>query len=84
MDIGDLPDRRSVAQEPQDEQTEPSRLLCSLSSFCFGLAFTGDVVVAPHVAPPVVATHVPPIITRPHADQRTPLLVRTDTSVDDQ
>lgn len=73
MDIGYLLDGTSVAQEPQDEQTDPSRLLCSLSSFRLGLVFTRDVVVAPHVALPVVA--------RPHVNQRTPLLNRTHAKV---
>ena len=62
MDISYLLDGTSVAQEPQDEQTDPSRFLCPLSSFCLGLVFTRDVVVAPHVALPVVAPHVPPVV----------------------
>jgi hypothetical protein len=58
MDVGYLLDGTPVAQEPQDEQTDPTRLLRSLSPFCLGFVFTRDVVVAPHVALPVVArTH---------------------------
>jgi hypothetical protein len=78
MDISYLLDGTSVAQEPQDEQTDPSRLLCSFSSFCLGLVFTRDVVIASHIALPVVAPHVPPVVARPHVNQRTPLLNRTD------
>jgi hypothetical protein len=45
MDIGYLFDRTPVAQKLQDEQTDPSRLLRSLSSLCLGFVFASDVVV---------------------------------------
>jgi hypothetical protein len=45
MDIGYLLDRTPVAQEPQDKQADPTRLLRSLSSFCLGFVFARDVVV---------------------------------------
>jgi hypothetical protein len=58
MDIGYLLDRTPVAEQPQDEETDSTRLLRSLSSFCLGFVFTRDVVVPPHVTLPVVArTH---------------------------
>ena len=46
MDIGYLLDGTPVAaQEPPDEQTDPTRLLRSLSFYCLGFVFTRDVVV---------------------------------------
>jgi hypothetical protein len=58
VDLRYLLDGTPVAEEPQDEQTDPTRLLRSLSSFCLGFVSTRDVVVTPHVALPVVArTH---------------------------
>jgi hypothetical protein len=55
MDIGCLLDRTPVAQEPQDEQTDPTRLLRSLGRLCLGFVFTRDAVVPRRVAPVVVA-----------------------------
>jgi len=45
MNIGFLVDRTLEAQEPQHEQTDPSRLLRSLGSFCLGFVFARDVVI---------------------------------------
>jgi hypothetical protein len=45
MNVGYLLDRTPVSQEPQDEHTDPTRLLRSLSSFCLGFVPTRDVVV---------------------------------------
>ena len=50
MDIGYLLDGTPVAQKPQDEQTDPARLLRSLSSLCLGFMPTCDVVVPACVA----------------------------------
>jgi hypothetical protein len=47
MVIGYLFDGTLVAQQPQDEHTDPTRLLRPLSSFCLGLVSPGDVVVKP-------------------------------------
>ena len=58
MNIWGTGDVTPVAEKPQDEQPDPTRLLRSLSLFRLGFVFTRDVVVAPHVAPAVVArTH---------------------------
>lgn len=45
IDIGCLFGLAPVAQKPQDEQTDPTRVLRSLSSFCLGFVSIGDVVV---------------------------------------
>jgi hypothetical protein len=45
IDIGYLSDGTSVAQESQDDQTDPTRLLRSLSSLCLGFVFARDVIV---------------------------------------
>jgi hypothetical protein len=50
MDIGYLLHGTPVAQKPQDKQTDPNRLLLSLSSFCLGFMPPRDVVVEPFVA----------------------------------
>jgi len=78
MDIRYLLDGTPATQEPQDEQTDPTRLLRSLSSFCLSFVFTRDVVITPHVALPVVAAHVPPVVARTHVNERTPLFNKTD------
>jgi hypothetical protein len=54
MDIGYLLHGTPVAQKPQDKQTDPTRLLRSLSSYCLGFMPTRDVVVEPCVALPVL------------------------------
>jgi hypothetical protein len=45
LDIGHVLDGTPVAEESQDEQTDPTRFLRSLSSFCLGFVSTRDVVV---------------------------------------
>jgi hypothetical protein len=45
------------AQEPQNENTEAVRLPGLLSRFGLRLVSTGDVVVAPRVAPAVLGNH---------------------------
>jgi hypothetical protein len=59
VEIWFLSDGTLVAQEPQHEQTDPTWLLGSLSSFCLGFVPARDVVVAPHVALPVLPQNHP-------------------------
>jgi hypothetical protein len=64
--IGPSSDGTPVAQEPQDEQTDQSRLLLPLSSLCLGFMSARDVIAAPHVATPVVVQPAVAPLARTH------------------
>ena len=68
MDIGYLSDGTIAAQEPQDESTDPTRLLRSFGRYCFGFMSARDVIVPPGVTPAVVGTHIAlPVGARSHS-----------------
>jgi hypothetical protein len=67
-DVGYSSDGTPVTQELQYEQTDPSGLPLSLSSLCLGFVPAGDVVAAPHIAPPVVVQPAVAALARTHVN----------------
>src|SRR5579862_9573532 len=63
-----------IPEEPQDEETDSTRLLRSLRCLCLGFVPTGDVVVDPRVALPVGPAHVKSLFS--HETQARPEIVR--------